>query len=338
MSVLTDESWLNFLPSRVRSILLSHTPEMRRAWQEIRLRPDQPVLVVSAAGEIWLDLFGASGATSNLVTIEDLQTAFQLMTQHSVYALEEELRRGFITLPGGHRFGFTGHAVLENGHIRLLRQVSSLNLRLAKAVPGVGRAVLPFLAVNGRLLPTLILSPPRCGKTTLLRDLIRLASTGVPSLSLPGLQVSLVDERSEVAGTYMGQPQLDLGPRIDVLDGAPKAEGMLLMLRAMSPEILATDEIGCPEDAVAIAEAAKAGVAILTTAHASSPEEAVCRPILAQLLAGGYFQRLVALDASQGPGTIKGIYEPSQRRNEVNGCSGSWVPCSSWRARAVSAI
>jgi len=331
---MADDAWLNLFPARLRGALLGHGADARRGWQEVRLRPGQPILVLTASGETWFNPFGTA-----LVTDDDLQGTFQLMAQHSVYALEEELRRGFITLPGGHRLGFAGHAVLEDGRIRLLRQISSLNLRLARAVPGVGEQVIPFLVSGGRLLSTLVLSPPRCGKTTLLRDLVRLASMGRPQLKLPGQQVSLVDERSEVAGTHLGRAQLDIGPRTDVLDGCPKAEGMLLMLRAMSPQVLATDEIGRTEDAEAIAEAAKAGVAVLTTAHAADAEEAGHRPILAQLLAGSYFHRLVVLDASRGPGTVRGIHEPSRGPGvEASSCCVSWVPCSSWPARAVLAI
>ncbi|MGE5598823.1 MAG: stage III sporulation protein AA [Bacteroidota bacterium] len=334
---MTDQSWLGFFPPRLRAILLSQPPELRAAWQEIRLRPGRPVLVVTPSGDDWLEPCGAARGAGP-VTGEDLQAAFQLMTQHSVYAVEEELRRGFITLPGGHRLGFCGHAVLEEGRIRLLRQICFLNLRVARAVPGAGRAVLPALVSRGRLLSTLILSPPRGGKTTLLRDLVRLASTGAPELAMPGRQVSLVDERSEVAGSFLGQPQLDVGPRTDVLDGAPKAEGMLLMLRAMSPEILATDELGRPEDAEALAEAAKAGVAVLATAHAAGPEDARRRPTLAKLLEEDYFQRLVVLDASRGPGTVGAVYQRAAEREGGVSCSAWWEPCSSWPARAVSGI
>lgn len=333
MSPTSRESWLELLPARLRAILSEPPPESRARWQEIRLRPGQPILVLSAAGESWLHPPGGGRLSA-----EDLQATFQMMAQNSIYALEEELRRGFVTLPGGHRLGFTGHAVLEGGRIRLIRQISSLNLRLARAVEGVAEPILPLLVAGGRVISTLILSPPRCGKTTLLRDLVRAVSQGRPELGLPGQQVSLVDERSEVAGTYLGRPQLDVGPRTDVLDGAPKSEGMLLMLRAMSPDILATDELGEPEDAAAIAEAAKAGVAVLTTAHAGSAEEAARRPVLAQLLGAGYFQRLVVLDAGRGPGTIRGIYRFEARANGGNGgCCGSWVPCSSSPARAASA-
>ncbi|MGE5529380.1 MAG: stage III sporulation protein AA [Patescibacteria group bacterium] len=332
--IVSPEPWPVFFPANLRRLILAEPEAARRAWREIRVRAGQPLQAIAPAGELNL-----GGAFGQAVTAEDLQATFQLMTQHSVYALEEELRQGFITLPGGHRLGFTGHAVLEGGRIRLLRQVSSLHLRLARSIPGAGLPLLPALVKNGALLSTLILSPPGCGKTTLLRDLVRLASLGRPDLGLPGLQVSLVDERSEVAGTYLGRPQLDVGPRTDVLDGAPKAEGISLMLRAMGPQVLATDEIGRPEDAEAVAEAAKAGVAVLATAHAGSPEEAGHRPILGRILAGGYFQRLVVLDASRGPGTVRGLYEPvRQPQTGVSACSVSWAPCASWPARAVSAV
>ncbi|MGQ9778570.1 MAG: stage III sporulation protein AA [Bacillota bacterium] len=333
MAASFGESWLELFPTRLRVALTELPTEVRHRWQEVRLRAGQPILILSAAEEIWLPLPGGTPLSA-----EDLQATFQMMTQNSLYALEEELRRGFITLPGGHRLGFVGHAVLKGGRIRLLRQISSLNLRLARAVEGVAEPLLPLLVSGGRLLSTLIISPPRGGKTTLLRDLVRAASQGRSGLGLPGRQVGLVDERSEVAGTYLGRPQLDVGPRTDVLDGAPKSEGMLLMLRAMSPDVLATDELGDAADAVAVAEAAKAGVAVLATAHAGSLEEARRRPVLAQLLAAGYFQRLILLDASRGPGTVKAVYRFAPAREGGDGeCSGSWVPCSSWSARAASA-
>jgi len=332
LTVSFTETWLELFPARLRALLTEAPPEARRRWQEIRLRIGQPVLVLTAREEIWLPR--PEGIP---LLPEDLQTTFQIMTQNSLYALEEELRRGFITLPGGHRLGFVGHAVLERGRIRLLRQISSLNLRLARAVEGVAEPLLPLLVAGGRFLSTLIISPPRGGKTTLLRDLIRSISRGRPDLGLPGRQVSLVDERSEVAGTYLGRPQLDVGPRTDVLDGAPKAEGMLLMLRAMSPDVLATDELGEAAEAVVVAEAAKAGVAVLATAHAGSLEEARQRPVLAELLAAGYFQRLIVLDASHGPGTVKAVYRFAPTREERDGaCSGSWVPCSFWSERVAS--
>jgi len=332
---LVEETWLSFFPPKLRRLLLSAPPEVRGRWQELRLRQGQPVLALVGDGQIWLDQPGPGD--NPRLTAEDLEAAFQSMAQYSVYALEEELRRGYLTLPGGHRLGFAGHAVLESGNIRLLRRISSLNLRLAKAVRGPGEIILPSLILAGRFLSTLILSPPRCGKTTLLRDLVRLLSLGQPALRLPGRQISLVDERSEVAGTFQGQAQLDVGPRTDVLDGAPKAEGMMLMLRAMAPDVLAVDEIGRPEDAEAVAEAAKAGVSVLATAHAGSPDEARRRPILGRLLESDYFQRLVVLDDSRGPGTVRGIYQqPRDPGTGAGTCSDSWAPSSFWRGPAAS--
>ena len=131
---------------------------------------------------------------------------------------------------------------------------------------------------NGRVYHTLVISPPQAGKTTLLRDLARLISEGAGILGQAGKKVGIVDERSEIAGCFQGVPQLDIGTRTDVLDACPKAEGIMLMLRSLSPQVIVTDELGRAEDVQAIAEAVSAGVSVITSVHGSSLEEICQRP------------------------------------------------------------
>jgi stage III sporulation protein AA len=230
------------------------------------------------------------------------------MTQSSLYAAEEEMKHGFLTLPGGHRVGIVGEAVLNNGELQTLKHISGLNVRIAQEIQGRAVQVLPkLIRADGLLYHTLILSPPRAGKTTLLRDLIRNLSDGNPVLNLRGQTVGVVDERGELAGMWQGIPAYNLGCRTDVLDGCPKRMGISILVRSMSPSIIAVDELGHPQDVEAVLDALRTGVSILSTAHASTLEEAMERPSLKELFAFGVFERVIVLSRRQGPGTVETI-------------------------------
>ncbi|MCG0239065.1 MAG: stage III sporulation protein AA [Firmicutes bacterium] len=306
---MTD--WLRYLAAGLREPVGTAAGLLLPGPEEIRLRAGRPVELigpgrsgfVTPAGELTEEPGRALRATPS-----DVATTFQLVCQGSVYAWEEELRGGFVTLPGGHRVGVAGRAVVEGGRLRTVRPVASLSLRIARALPGAARGLLPHLVTGGRLLSTLLISPPQAGKTTLLRDLVRLASTGDPAAGLRPQKVAVVDERSEIGGSAGGVPTLDLGPRTDVLDGCPKAEGMLLVIRALSPEVVAVDELGRDEDAGAVLEGLLAGVTVLATAHAGSLDEARRRPSLRRLLAQGAFARAVLLSRRLGPGTVEQVW------------------------------
>ncbi|MDR3541848.1 MAG: stage III sporulation protein AA [Desulfosporosinus sp.] len=296
----------------VRSILENIKAVAFYEVEELRLRVDQPLLVRTADKDLFLDSEG--GVTSPnkayFVKREDLACALERMTHSSVYAVEEDLRQGFLILPGGNRVGVTGEAVIQHGKIQTMKHISSLNLRISRDIPGRGLKILPLLlGTDGTFSHTLLISPPRAGKTTLLRDLIRLISNGVPQIGLIGLTVGVVDERGELAGMWQGVPTYNLGYRTDVLDGCPKASGMNMMVRSMAPQVMAMDELGHVDDVTALMDALRTGVRILSTAHASSLEEARNRPILAQMFAQGVFERLVVLSRKRGPGTVEGVYD-----------------------------
>ena len=280
--------------------------------EEIRLRVGQPLLVRTSDEDIFINREGkvSSPDQAHIVNREDLACALERMTHSSVYAAEEDLKKGFLTLPGGNRVGVTGEAILQNGQIQTMKHISSLNLRIARDIPGRGFKILPLLLGTGGILcHTLLISPPRAGKTTLLRDLIRIISDGVPQLGFRGQTVGVVDERGELAGMWQGVPTYNLGYRTDVLDGCPKASGMNMIIRSMAPQVMAMDELGHSDDVTAIEDALRTGVRILSTAHASSLEEALVRPTLAHLLEQGVFERLVVLSRKHGPGTIDGVYD-----------------------------
>ena len=135
--------------------------------------------------------------------------------------------------------GIAGKVILEDDQIKNMQYISSMNVRVSHEVVGCADSVLPYITRNREVCHTLIISPPRCGKTTLIRDLIRQISDG--NGYVKGCTVGVVDERSELGGCYLGIAQNDMGMRTDILDGCPKAEGMILLIRSMAPRVLAVD-------------------------------------------------------------------------------------------------
>ncbi len=301
-----------FLPPRLRCFIEFLPSELGEKVEEIRLRHSRPLILHWAGGEAFL---GENGIVHRMeeaykINGEDLEQTLELICNHSLYAYEEELRQGYITLPGGHRVGLAGRAIMEKGKVKIFSHIGSLNFRLARQVKGAGAKVLPFLVERekGRIFHTLIISPPQGGKTTLLRDLARLISDGASILG-EGQKVGIVDERSEIAGSYQGVPQLEVGMRTDVLDACPKAEGIPLMLRSLSPKVIITDELGREEDVLAVKEAIHCGVTIISSVHGATLEEICHRPALSSLLENSYFERLVFLSRTKGPGTLEAIIE-----------------------------
>ncbi|NMB42030.1 MAG: stage III sporulation protein AA [Firmicutes bacterium] len=301
------------LAPKVRFIVENLPNELLVKTEEIRLRHSRPLIIIWSGGESYLGPKGPVVAPRDayMVSDEDLVKTLELISSYSLYAYEEELKQGYLTIPGGHRVGLAGRAVVEGGRIKVLRDISSFNFRVARQVKGAGEKVLAFIfdRRSGRILHSLVISPPQGGKTTLLRDLARLISEGAGILGQAGKKVGIVDERSEIAGCYQGVPQLDVGFRTDVLDACPKAEGIMLMLRSLSPQVIITDEIGRGDDVKAIEEAIHAGVSVIASAHGSSLEEICQRPIMGGLLQKNYFERLIFLSNRRGPGTLEMIIE-----------------------------
>lgn len=283
--------------------------------QEIRLRTGRPVFLVKDHTERCIDLkgkiiTGPSGAW--ILQVGELESILNHICHYSLYAYEEELRRGFLTVPGGHRVGVAGSAVLkENGEILSLKHISGLNIRISHEIKGVADPVLPFLYQEKELLNTLILSPPGCGKTTMLRDLVRQISDG--SRYCRGKNVTVIDERSEIAGTYMGIAQNDVGTRTDVLDGCLKVQGMMMAVRSMTPDVVAVDEIGGREDVAALRQVLCCGSNLIATAHGSSMEDLKRKDWMKPVLEGGMFKRIVVLGRKQGKCVIGGIYDQDGR-------------------------
>lgn len=237
---------------------------------EVRLRLGSPMAIVRTDGIFYITKQGKltpyfeEGVTA---TYQDIQRGMELVTRSSVYAFSEDIKNGFITLSKGHRVGISGDAAVSEGKISHIRCVQSLNYRYAREVIGVADGVIDRITDGTRIKNTVIVSPPMCGKTTMLRDIAR-------TLSLMGKKVSIVDERGEIAALCRGVPTFSLGANCDVLSNVNKAEGMLLMLRAMSPDVIITDEIGGKADFEAVEEIKKRGVSVITSLHSfgAAPE------------------------------------------------------------------
>ena len=273
------------LPLRLRSGVMSLPEDRRSQIEELRLRVGLPMAAVLPEGERAL--------AGPPVTQQELEQLLELASRASVHAVLDQLSRGYLTVQGGHRVGLCGTVALEDGAVRTIRKLSSAAVRVARQFPGAAEEVLPSLLESGRLESALILG---LGKTTLPRDLVRAVSAGEGA---PPRRVGVADERGEIAALFDGVPQLDVGPRTDVMEGCPKAWGLMTLLRGMNPQVLAVDEITAPEDVAALVSAAGCGVTLLATAHGENRADLSRRAVYAPLWERSLFRRLVTIRRGQ---------------------------------------
>ncbi len=300
---------LKILSLGLRKIFASEVYDYNKL-QEIRLRINEPLIVIYDNREYFVTGKGrrvTERGKAYLVQPADVRETLEYISNYSLYAYEDEIRQGFITIQGGHRVGLAGKVILESGRIKSVRHISFINIRLSHQVKGCSGKVLPYIVNGNEALHTLIISPPRCGKTTLLRDIIRSLSDGFGNFM--GKTVGVVDERSEIGACYRGMPQNDLGIRTDILDCCPKAYGMLMLIRAMSPQIIAVDEIGGREDIEAVYSVINCGCKLIATVHGNSIDDIRNRPGLRKLVDEKIFERYIVLSNRQEIGGIQTIFD-----------------------------
>lgn len=265
---------------------------------EIRIRAGKPLILKRGAAEYFCDLGGQP-----IINIEsafrpekeDIDEIMNMLSDYSLYAVQEQLKFGFITVKGGHRAAVAGNVVTENGNIVTVKNISSISLRIASEKKGCAEKASKFV-LDKKLNSTLIVSPVCGGKTTMLRDILRILSDG-------GYTVGISDERGEIAACYMGIPQLDVGERTDVLDCCPKDKGLSMLVRTMSPDIVAADEIGTSGDIKAIKEAKFSGTAVICTAHGNNMDDIKNRFAETEDI----FDRYIFLEGRKYPGKIKEV-------------------------------
>lgn len=294
----------NMLPQRLKAALFETYPAADRLeydrLQEIRLRAEKPLIILYDGRERVFE--------SLIVSVFEVRQCLQYISEYSLYAHQEDIRQGFITVAGGHRVGLAGQVLLDHQTVTGQKYIASINIRVAHQLTGCADSVMPFVWKEGRLAHTLIISPPACGKTTLLRDIIRQLSYG---LAGPPQKVGVVDERSELAACHEGIPQNDVGPRTDVLDCATKADGMMMLIRSMSPEVIAVDEIGSQADAEAVEYLMNCGCTVFATAHGISLNQVLKRPFIGRLFGEYGFERAILLSNKSGTGTVDAMIELS---------------------------
>ena len=249
----------NYLTDAIRERIKDRT-----GWEdisEIRLRVNCPMIVKLNNKEIIFNSF--------IISEKELENVFNIITEYSAYAYEDAIKCGYLTVEGGHRIGFGGEAVIKNEKIVTIKNIKFMNIRVSHVVDGCGKKICRELLVDVKPDNTLIISPPGVGKTTLLRDLIKIFS-----INVEGTSICVIDERNEISGSYMGVPAIDLGWRTDVISNCSKEDGIMMAVRSLAPQIIAVDEIGGENDIKAINYASRCGVNIIATIHGNSLNDA----------------------------------------------------------------
>jgi len=304
------EQVLHLLPQEIKTKIELLSRKAKQQLEEIRIRENRPLELIIGIEHFFINENGELQLFSERAykpSNEVCRRFLERITNYSLYSMEEQLKRGYITVSGGHRIGLAGRTILEKGEVKGIRDITGFNIRIAREIKGTALPLIKKITnpKDQTVDSTLIIAPPQFGKTTLIRDIARCISYGIngpisdqalyEQPQLKSRKVAIVDERSEIAACYKGVPTFDVGPRTDVMDACPKAEGMMMMIRSMSPEVIIVDEIGRSEDALAIKEAAHAGIKVIATLHGYHLEDVYKRQMIQQLIEEETFRYAIEL-------------------------------------------
>ncbi|MFA9397664.1 MAG: stage III sporulation protein AA [Clostridiaceae bacterium] len=298
---MVQKDILDVLSPNVKKIILNND---YKDLQEIRIKADKPLILEGDHKEY---------VTNYCCSLVDISIIMQKIMNYSLYAFDEELRQGYITMKGGHRVGICGNCIIENNKIKTIKNISSLNIRVCTEVLGCSDKIFKYITEKGEVLNTIIISPPKCGKTTILRDMARNISDGNKYLNNPS-KVCIVDERSEIGSLSRGSTLMDLGIRTDILDNCPKSAGIMMAIRSMSPDIIVCDEIGTYKDMESILSAICSGIKLVTSIHGYDVEDLFNKIVFKEIMENKVFDRGVVLSEKK-VGKIKYIYDFKRKIN-----------------------
>lgn len=300
------EEILRLFPADFKQMIAEKVGNRWGKLEEIRCRLYLPIELIYENTVEWIHEIPPNNQTGMYLVNQ--------LSEFSLYRMENELRDGYITIEGGHRVGIAGKVNTRGGTVKAIQNITFFNIRIAKQRIGIAEPLMPHL-FQRNYLNTLIIGPPQSGKTTLIRDMVRMVSTGWNKHN--PRKVAVIDERSEIGAAINGIPQHDLGLRTDVMDACPKAEGMMMMIRSMSPEVLVVDEIGGQQDFDALLEAIYSGVTIFCSVHGQSLADLKEHPLSNNLFENGIFSRYIVLDKRTGSYQKKELYDAEGRRLKV---------------------
>ena len=273
---------------------------------EIRLREGKPAVVCASGKNFFL---GESGVVFDdskaiIVSKEDIEKFIFRASENSIYAVNNQIQQGFLTIAGGVRIGLCGSIVIENGKIITINNFSSVNIRIPHEIKNCSLPVIKFLLDEKGFKNTLIISPPGAGKTTFLRDI----ALQISNLNL-AYNLLVLDERGEIASCVNGKNLLNVGRFTDVLSGAEKRFGFDVGVRALKPDIIFTDELSGDNDTQAVLDASNCGIKLVATVHAKDVTQLKKKQSFEKLIEEKVFERYIVLSSANGPGTIDAVFD-----------------------------